>query len=1023
MNKLKVLKTASKITANVCCVLFGALMTTSVIANENSTMVSTFLGAKTQEIISKGDGEKGDVLYHKTAFGSIEELKENGEALCEEIVSEGIVLMKNNGALPLSENAHISLFGSGSTNFVYAGGGSSYSPSAENTDLKTGIERSGVTVNSALWNWYKSNPQYSGMHTSNTSANGANYAVNDASWSEITSSSKMDRAEAAVFVISRYGTEATDVPTKGDTSDMTDGNYLALSPKEKDVLKNLKVQKAAKVFDKIVVLMNSAVQLQCDFLDDAELDIDALLWVGQTGSTGTYAIGDVLVGNVNPSGKLTDTVWKKHLYNPVYANWGDYEYTSTDGAPNKSTRYTVYQEGIYNGYRYAETRYEDAVLGADNVGSFDYTQVVSYPFGYGLSYTEFDYSDFSVKAGKGSYTVSVKVTNSGDTAGKEVVEVYLQKPYTEYDKTNRIEKASVELAGYAKTDLLEKGASQTVKIEIDEKYFASYDAYGERTYIIDAGKYYLTVGRDAHDAVNNILAAKQKTVANGMTSEGNADFVYSVDKTFDSTTYSVSGTGNEITNRFDNADLNIYDGQTNSVEYVSRSNWAGTVKLGFSADGNYTKLNNNVKIDMTAAMKSDAQKAVPQQDGKEYPAYGASNGISLAMLRAYDDGDGDVTNDKPIPYDDPLWEQLLDQLTWEDTVVLLSNALRSTAAVGGDVSKPATIDGNGALGPVGSYGDNENVAINRYSLLYDDPDKGETPPQYPCNSLLGATFNDALVERLGEAIGEDCLWAGYSGLYGPGANIHRGAYCGRAFEYYSEDGFLSGKICSAEVKGIQSKGVYAYVKHALLNEMESSREGVCTWANEQTIREIYLRPFEIAIEEGGAYCVMTSFNRIGMKWSGAHGFCNSVLRGEFGMRGFAVSDYWQNSYMSLAGGIMGGNDIPDGTRATGTTLDAMARASELNNYKTGYGEFAWAMREAAHRILYTTAQSNALNGFDSDTIVRLVTPWWQTALIAMNTVFGILGGAGLAGYIAVLCIEKFGVKKKSGHPEASEGAD
>ncbi len=590
----------------------------------------------------------------------------------------------------------------------------------------------------------------------------------------------------------------------------------------------------------------------------------------------------------------------------------------------------------------------------------------------------------------------------------------------------------MELAGYAKTDVLNKGASQTVKIEVDEKYFASYDAYGEKTYVIDAGEYYLTVGRDAHDAVNNILAKKAedgkevntsamvKAGSGQGTANGNSALVYKTEKSFDSKKYSVAGTTNVITNQFDNADLNLYDGETNSVEYISRNNWAGTVKLGFSADGNYTKLDNSVKLTMTAAMKADAQKMTPVRDDKAYPAYGAENGIPLAMLRAYVDGDDDVTNDKPIPYDDPLWDKLLDQLTWEDTVVLLSNALRSTAAVGGSISKPATIDGNGALGPVGSYGENSSVAVNRYSILYDDPDKGETPPQYPCNSLLGATFNDGLVEELGKAIGEDCLWAGYSGLYGPGANIHRGAYCGRAFEYYSEDGYLSGKICAAEVTGIQSKGVYAYVKHAILNEMEANREGVCTWANEQTIREIFLRPFEIAIEEGGAYNVMTSFNRIGMKWSGAQGFCNTVLRDEFGMRGFAVSDYWQNSYMSLAAGIMGGNDLPDGTRATGTTVEAMARASELNAYKTGYGEFAWQMREAAHRILFTVAQSNAMNGFDSDTIVKLVTPWWQTALIALNTAFGILAGAGVAGYIAVWCIEFFGGRRK---PKADEAAD
>ena len=1036
----KIFKKACKISANIFAVAFGLLMTTSVIANDNATMVSKLLGAKTTETITKDDGGQTDTIYHKSKYESIAELKRDSAKLIEDIVAEGSVLLKNDGALPLSEGADVSLFGSGSVNFVHVGGGSSYSPKAEKVNLKNGLERAGFKINSSLWNWYSAHPEYSGMHTSNTSANGANYAVNDASWDEIDTNAKTQKSDAAIFVISRYGTEATDVPLKGDTNDLTNGNYMALSPKERDVLKNLKEQKAAGVFGKIIVLMNSAVQIECDFLEDSDLEIDALLWVGETGSTGTYAIGDLLSGKVNPSGKVTDTVWKQHLYNPVYANWptepdkddtrGDFKYADSAGAPSKSTKYVVYQEGIYNGYRYVESRYEDIVLGNDE-SDFDYTKVVSYPFGYGLSYTEFEYSDFTVTPSKGKYTVSLKVTNVGDVAGKEVVQVYLQKPYTEYDKLNGIEKASVELVGYAKTDILEKnGGNQTVSIEVDEKYFASYDAKTEKTYIVDAGAYYLTAASDAHAAVNNILFKKGMGESEDLVGTGSADFVYETEKQFDAETYSKSkATKNDITNQFDGADINIYDGQTNTVKYISRSDWEGTVKLGFSADGRYTKLDNNVKLTMTEFMKADAEKISPVPDDSAYPEYNADNGITLAMLRAFDDGDNDVSNDKPVPYEHELWDKLLDQLSWEETVMLLSNALRSTAGIAGKINKPLTIDGNGALGPVNAYDEDtrNETALNRFSVLSDDPDKSSTPYQYPCNSLLGSTFNDELVEDLGEIIGEDCLWAGYSGLYGPGANVHRGAYNGRAFEYYSEDGFLSGKICAAEVRGIQSKGVYAYVKHALLNEMESNREGVCTWANEQTIREIYLRPFEIAIEEGGAYNVMTSFNRIGMVWSGAHGFCNTVLRDEFGMKGFAVSDYWQKSYMTLAAGILGGNDIPDGTTASGMGVDAIAAASELNKYKSGYGQFAWAMRESAHRILYVVAQSNALNGFDSDTRIILITPWWQTLLLSLNIVFGIALGASVIGYAVLEYLEKCGRKTSdssvAGNGDENEKSD
>ena len=355
------------------------------------------------------------------------------------------------------------------------------------------------------------------------------------------------------------------------------------------------------------------------------------------------------------------------------------------------------------------------------------------------------------------------------------------------------------------------------------------------------------------------------------------------------------------------------------------------------------------------------------------------------------------TVETPIPYDDERWDELLDQLTWDETVILLSDGLRNTKSVT-SVSKPETLDHNGAMGPVEKLIYNPNVASNRYYFLSaEDPTVDVYPTQNPCDALVASTFNEKLIEEFGKSIGEACLWGGYSGLYGPGANIHRGAYCGRAFEYYSEDSFLTGKICAAEVRGIQSKGCYVYVKHALLNEIETNREGIGTWANEQTIREIYLRPFEIAIEEGGAYNVMTSFNRLGVVWSGAQGFVDSVLRGEFGMRGFAISDYWQTAYMSLANGILGGNDLPDGSAMSGTA----ASSSPLYAYKEGYGELAWAMRESAHRILYTVVHSNAMNGITSGTKIKTITPWWQEVLQYLRLELGILFGVSAAASAAL----------------------
>jgi beta-glucosidase len=411
------------------------------------------------------------------------------------------------------------------------------------------------------------------------------------------------------------------------------------------------------------------------------------------------------------------------------------------------------------------------------------------------------------------------------------------------------------------------------------------------------------------------------------------------------------------------------------------------VKYGF--DENQSVLTNNVRITATAQMASDAQIQTVSSDSRAYPTYGAENGKTLISLRA------DVSVDEngeqvetPIAYDDERWDELLDQLTWDETVILLSDGLRNTKSIT-SVSKPETLDHNGAMGPVESFDYNSAVATNRYYALLDDAESGVYPTQNPCDGLVSSTYNVELIELYGKSIGEACLWGGYSGLYGPGVNIHRGAYCGRAFEYYSEDSYLTGKISAAEIRGIQSKGCYVYVKHALLNEIETNREGIGTWANEQTIREVYLRPFEIAIEEGGAYNVMTSFNRLGVVWSGAQGFASNVLRGEFGMKGFAISDYWQTSYMSLANGILNGNDLPDGSAMSGTS----ASSSPLYAYKEGYGELAWAMRESAHRILYTVVHSNAMNGITSGTQIRTVTPWWQEVLSELRVELGIIFGA------------------------------
>lgn len=1018
----KTFKTISKICANVFTVLFGVILVGGNIAMspDAAGQINAIFNVKTQEKVSSS--EDGDTLYYKSKFESIADLKKAANKVVADVTAEGAVLLKNDAvsgnekALPLTQGCKINLYSMSSVNYIYQGGGSSLAKRAENTSLKDGLESAGFVVNRDLWNWYAENAEnasYKADHNSNTSSDAASYTINDVPWSDI-GAAKEDEAEAGIFVLSRYGTEATDLyMTGGSASDTTNGDYLELSPREISVLKGMKAQKDAGKLKKIVVLLNSVNQVQCDYIDNPTYGIDAVLWVGEGGSSGTIGIGRILAGE-SPSGRLTDTYWKEHYYNPVYANFGEYKNAGeTIAGGIKSTKYVVYQEGIYNGYRYTETRYEDVVMGTKDVGDFVYEDVVSYPFGFGLSYTTFGYTDFGVAYDSASdvYTATVTVTNTGKSAGKEAVQIYLQRPYTDYDKMNQIEKPAVELVGYAKTEELAAGASQTLTIPVEGKWLASYDAYGAGTYIVDEGNYYFTAAKDAHDATDNILAAKARPTSEGgegitlnknaMSSAGNAELVFGIGKSFDGETYSVSSaTGNDIVNRFDNVDLNRYPGKgSNSVQYVTRSNWKGTVKLGLTQD--HTQLSNQVQVTATSQMVNDAKKgsATIQKDDVAYPAYGdgVNYDITLGALLSVKDGALER-----VEYNDERWEELLDQLTWDDTVMLLSNGLRKTWGLS---IKPETIDGNGALGPVGAtssgtdayrYSSNSGVAELRYAFLYDDPDQDSSPAAYPCAALMAATMNDELIEELGVAIGEDCLWAGYSGLYGPGVNIHRGAYNGRAFEYYSEDALLSGYIAAAEVRGIRTKGVYVYLKHAVLNDQEHNREGVNTWANEQTIRENYLRAFEIAIEEGGAENVMTGFNRLGVVWTSQHGFINTVLRNEFGMQGFAVSDYWQSGYMDLVGEILGGCALPDGDLSV-----KGASSSALYQYSSGYGTLANAMREEAHRILYIVVNSNAMNGTDASTRYISIEPAWIKVLSAIQIVATVLFVVSVVAYLVI----------------------
>lgn len=1039
----KIIYLVSKICLTVFTFLFAFIMVAGGILMENDKVITSALGQSYTKEEKDPNAQSRDLEYYKSAFDNLSDVKNNGRVYAETVVGEGATLLKNsdkNGqpVLPLkSEGARVSLFSTSSVSPILSGTGSG-GGGTENVSLKEGLEDAGITVNSDLFTWYENNlGTYGRTWPAGASGVGKFPTIGDATWAQLPDS-KNHVADAAIFVLSRSGGEGMDLTAYNKNNSMNvfgnnynvdykDGNYLKINDTERDVLTNMCKLRDEGTFGSVIVLMNSANPVELDFIE--ELGIDGLIWAGSYGSQGAYAIGEILTGAINPSGKLSDTFWKHHYMNPVLANFGSLTNGAEDPLVNQwrqaqpsdvrngdqdndNVENIVYQEGIYMGYRYTETRYEDVVLEQGNAGNFVYSDAISYPFGYGLSYTSFEYSGLNVtyvpkesdrNLKDSKYVVEVTVTNTGDLTGKEAVQLYLQKPYTE----GGIEKASVELVDFGKTPMLEPGASAVITMEVDGRDLASYDAYGERGYVVDEGTYYLTVAKDAHAAVNNILAAKGKTTQNSdaMDADGDTDMVYSEELSKDVETYKTSvATGNVVTNQFDNADLNLYEGSETDVEYISRSDWEGTVKYGLNEDN--TRTYDRVVVQPTEQMAVDLDKSwggvgswngsptlLPEEaKGGEYPTYGSTEtNYQLISLRAVteENDDGDPTNDEWIPYNDPMWDALLDQLTWDDTVALLSYGQRESVAIE-HIGKPRVVDHNGGNGPNQSY----SVGSNGLATRKNDSMRSESPVVYPCNGIVASTFNKELAYYYGCQWGEDMLWSGMSGLYGMGLNTHRSAYGGRNFEYYSEDPVLMGVIAGETTKGMATRGAYVYLKHCVLNDQETYRCGGFTWANEQSIREIYLRSYEIAISDYGAQGVMGGLNSIGMMGTGVQGFFNTVLRDEFGMTGIVVTDTTSAMGANFALSVFYGNDLPDGE-----VKNAFDFAKPVSEGGTGeYGNFAWAMRESVHRILYTVVHSNAMNGRAATDKYYRVTPPWIYVLNGAEITIGVLFGLSAAAF-------------------------
>ena len=940
-----------KILAIICAVVMIVSIPLSILLQKfDNTMAARFGGS-----FWKLQNEDANAQYYTSDFNSAEEMVNYGLALTQQVEAEGAaLLMNNNNALPLAADAKVSTFSSSSVNLVYGGTGSGNIDASTADTLRTALEKVGVTVNPTLWDFYTVGAGKDYARSKSGTVAKSSEVTAEVPWDVYTDEVKDSVAQygdAAIVTLSRVGGEGADL-SYGEV------NYLALDENEKAMLQNVAEMKKNGTVKKTILLINSANALQVDFLKNNEYDIDAALWIGDVGISGINAVAEILTGKVNPSGSLVDTYCYDNFSAPAMWNFTPttYEgYVEGGDVSAKAKSYMIYQEGIYVGYKYYETRYEDFVTGNGNAGDYAYGDIVAYPFGYGMSYTNFDISDMNVSynAADDTYTVTVKVTNTGDMAGKKTVQVYVQSPYTDYDKENGVEKSAVSLVGFGKTGMIEPGASETLSMTVNKRDIASYDTYGAGTYILDAGDYYFTAATDAHNAVNNILAAKGYTVesTNGkMTADGNADLTYTwTEDALDTTTYATSENGTAITNQLSNADPNLYEGIEETVTWLSRSDWNGTLPT------------ETVKLTLTELLKKDLQDIrydAADYESVEMPTLGAKNGVKLYDMIGLD-------------YNDPKWDELLDQMTFDEMNSLIGDAFHWTMPVK-SVEAPGTRDENGPQGLTASLLSSDKSQLTATAFTSED--------------VMAATFNTEIMTEIGKVIGNNCLEADIACLYGPGNNIHRTPYGGRNFEYYSEDGFLSGMMSAYEVKAIQDKGVHVVMKHFALNDCEQDRIGLGVWLNEQAAREVYLKAFQAPVEVGNANGVMIAYTRWGAVWSGGnYGLVTGILRNEWGCDGMVITDNVLTQYVNGPDGVLAGVSIYDAMMSFVTDT--------LPKYKND-PVIVTAMREACHHNLYAIANSCGMNGVGADTTIKVTRPTVVTMSIIIacaSTFFCLLG--------------------------------
>lgn len=1006
--------------------LTASLLTVSVAAgpvvDSYRTDIDKFLGTKSSAMVTDSTDE--DLYTHKSDYSSTTELLDSIEDLGERMSEEGTVLLKNeNNALPLSkdETQKLSLLGFSSYYPVQGGDmGSSLNENkgtdADTVDFVEALDAKGFKINEDLHDLYKSlesefktevnmwgnimeyyhitAPATDGVFASKELSQEKMDSVDD-KWKD-----SMDNYNVMLVTIGRSSTEnGTYLPGVDGvdaSQNLNQTDPLGLSDDERDLI-NAAVEAKENNGGKVIVMLNNANAMEIDEIKNND-GVDAIMEIGFPGGYGFYGVADILSGEANPSGHLTDTYAVTNANSPAAQNFGNYEWTNADPSVNINAE-EVEAEDIYTGYKYYETRYADTVLGQGNadatVGSstgkaWNYDDEVSYPFGYGLSYTTFEQTLKSVDVDLANRTVTaeVDVKNTGDVAGKDVVQLYTSVPYTDYDVENKVEKSAVQLLDYEKTDMIEPGESQTVTITADAQDMASWDSSCENeagttgNWILDNGTYYFTVGNGAHEAVNNVLAAQDQDV------EGNKDNVQTWELgDFDSSSFAVTLNGTPVENQLQDADLNNW--MEDTVTYLSRNDWEGTWPE------TYKDL--TATDEMISTMADDYSDIEANGDPSSV-TFGADNGMTLANMKGVED----ITDER--------WSTLMDQLTLEECLIRTGLGGTSTKVIE-SITSPEAIQNDGPNGfnsyPLGQYANSDASTGDPCVIAEDDPNRDYKMGVMANETVIGQTFSKQLAAEWGKAVGNYSLWANTAIWWGVGTNLHRTPYNARNHEYFSEDAVLTAGQGAAIIKAGHDYGVLIAPKHLAFNDTEINRTGIAEFMTEQAARENELRGTQSCIEDANALAVMTTYNRVGCVTSNAHtGLLLNILHKEWGFKGLMSEDFIQNPaytkiHMAVHNGVTMTCNTGDNTMAA---VEAVWPYWSVENASQSE-ELLTDLKQAMLYQNYALANSNAMDGMSTSTHIEKLNTWYDNLITGLRIGFGVL---------TVLCAAMYllGLKKK-----------